>query len=90
MYEIILAGQRLIVLCKPDLVENMNIPSTKTKYPIRFHNTEGFVEYGFDGVGVANSNVNKSWKYNRQFFTQAMMTPSFNYQVIEWTNELWN
>src|SRR5947209_570394 len=30
MYEIILAGQRLIILCKQDLIENMNIPSTKT------------------------------------------------------------
>jgi hypothetical protein len=90
MYEIILAGQRLIVLCKPDLIENMNIPSTKTKYPIRLHNTEGFMEYGFDGVGVAFNNEHKSWKYNRQFFSQAMMTPSFNYQAIEWTNELWN
>src|SRR5205814_7107084 len=24
-----------------------------------------------------------------KFFTQAMMTPHFNYQATEWTNELW-
>ncbi|CAB4403747.1 unnamed protein product [Rhizophagus irregularis] len=91
MYEIILAGQRLIVLGKADLIENMNIPSsTKTNYPNRWPNTEGFVEYGFDGVGVGFNNVHKSWNYNRQFFSQALMTPSFNYQAIEWTNELWN
>ncbi|EXX75970.1 hypothetical protein RirG_037320 [Rhizophagus irregularis DAOM 197198w] len=90
MYEIILAGQRLIVLCKPDLIENMILPSTKTKYSIRQPNTEGFVEYGFDGVGIAFNNDHKSWKYNRQFFTQALSTSNLNYQAIEWTNELWN
>ncbi|RGB26450.1 cytochrome P450 [Rhizophagus diaphanus] len=90
MYEIILAGQRLIILCRPDLIENMNIPSKKSKYPIRLQNTEGLAEYGLDGVGVAFNNDLKSWKYNRQFFSQAIMTPSFNYQAIEWTNDLWN
>ncbi|CAB4403726.1 unnamed protein product [Rhizophagus irregularis] len=89
MYEIILSGQRFIVLCKPDLIENMNVPSTKTKYPTRLPNSEGFIEYGFDGVGVAFNNDTKSWKYNRQFFSQAIMTPSFNRQAVEWTNELW-
>jgi hypothetical protein len=90
MYEIILAGQRLIVLCRPDLIENMNIPSTKTNYPIRIHTTEGFMDYGLGGIGLAFNNDYKSWRYNRQFFSQAIMTPSFNYQAIEWTNELWN
>ncbi|CAB5356512.1 unnamed protein product [Rhizophagus irregularis] len=68
----------------------MNISSTKSKYPIRLPNSEGFVEYGFDGVGVAFNNDLQSWKYNRQFFSQAMMSPSFNYQALKWTNELWN
>ncbi|GET03227.1 cytochrome P450 [Rhizophagus clarus] len=90
MYEIILAGQRLIILCKPDLIENMNIPSTKTNYPNRFYDIEGFVEYELDRVGLVFNNDYKSWKYNRQFFSQAMMSPSFNYQAIKWTNELWN
>ncbi|GBB96544.1 hypothetical protein RclHR1_02780007 [Rhizophagus clarus] len=90
MYEVTLAGQRLIVLCKPDLIENMNMPSTKTKYFLRPHNTEGFAEYGFDGAGIIFNNNYESWRYNRQFFTQALMSPSFNHQAIEWTNELCN
>src|SRR4051794_9613370 len=44
MFEINLAGQRTIVLCRTDLFENMNIPSTKTKYPFRRLITEGFME----------------------------------------------
>ncbi|GBC03326.1 hypothetical protein RclHR1_05070010 [Rhizophagus clarus] len=90
IFEIILAGQRLIVLCRPDLVEKMNIPSTKTNYPIRIHITEGFMEYGLGGIGLTFNNDHKSWKYNRQFFSQALMAPSLNHQAIVWTNELWN
>ncbi|CAG8782776.1 13382_t:CDS:2, partial [Dentiscutata erythropus] len=89
MFEINYAGQRLIVLCRPDLIENMNTTSTKTKYPIRFNNTEGLVEYGISAVGIGHNNDPKSWKFNRQFITQAMLSPSFEHQAIEWTNELW-
>ena len=88
MYEIDL-GERVIVLCRADLIENMNIPSAKTKYPYRIKISEGFIEYGLDESSLIFNNDYKSWKYNRQFFTQAMMIPSFNYQAIEWSNELW-
>ncbi|CAB5199217.1 unnamed protein product [Rhizophagus irregularis] len=90
MFEINLAGQRTIILCNTELIENMNITSTKTKYPIRFLVTEGFREYGINGTGIVNNVDLKSWKYNRQFFTQAMMTPSFNHQAVECTNKLWS
>ncbi|RIA85768.1 cytochrome P450 [Glomus cerebriforme] len=89
IFEIYMTGQRIIILSKIDLIENMNIPSTKTKYHNRFKITEGFAEYGLNGIGVSNNIEFKSWKFNRQFFTQAMMTPSFNHQAIEWTIELW-
>ncbi|PKY52100.1 cytochrome P450 [Rhizophagus irregularis] len=91
MFEIILGGERMITLCRPDLTENLYVASSKTKYPIRLHSKDGIVEYGFEvGVGVVFNSDIKSWKYNRQFFSQAMMTPSFNHQAIEWTIELWN
>ena len=88
MFEINLTGKRIIYLCRKDLIKNMIIPSEKTKYHHRFQPSEGIIEYGFDGVGVINNVDLESWKYNRQFFTRAMMTPSFNYQAVEWTNEL--
>ncbi|CAB4427964.1 unnamed protein product [Rhizophagus irregularis] len=65
-----------------ELIENMNIPLTKTKCPTRFLVTEGFREYGINGTGMVNNTDPKSWKYNRQFFTQAIMTPSFNHQAV--------
>jgi hypothetical protein len=90
IFEIYLAGKRTIILCNTGLIANMNVPSTKTRYPIRFLVTEGFIEYGISDTGISNNNVHKSWRYNRQFFTQAMMIPSFNHQAVEWTNELCN
>jgi hypothetical protein len=88
IYEVDLGQGRVIVLCRADLIENVS--SASNKYPIRFKITEGFIEYGLDKSGVASKyNNHKSWKYNRQFFDQAMMIPSFNHQAIEWSNELW-
>src|SRR5205085_388761 len=86
MFEINLAGQRLIILGKADLIENMLTPSTKNKYPLRLKITEGIVEYGING---SNTNDLKAWRYNRQFFTQAMLNSSLNHQAIEWVIESW-
>jgi cytochrome P450 len=89
MFEIHFPGQRLIVLCRSDLIEKLFIPSTKTIYPFRALITEGAIEYGVNESGIADNIDHKSWKFHRQFFTQTMMTPSFNHQAIEWTIELW-
>ena len=92
MYEIHLPGGRVIVLSRADLIENMNTSSTNTKYPFKFLITEGMMEYadiGKDGSGIGLNNDYKSWKHNRQLFIQAMLTPNFNHQTIEWTNDLW-
>ena len=59
MYEVEV-GQRMIVLCRTDLIRNINTPSTKTKYPFRFHITEGLMEYGYNGTGLINNNDYKS------------------------------
>ncbi|CAB4431637.1 unnamed protein product [Rhizophagus irregularis] len=92
MYEINLAGERVIILSRPDLIENMNVPSSKTKYPIRNLITEGsmeYMKYGASGSGISRNTDYKSWKYNRQFVSQAMMTPNFNDKIITRTIELW-
>jgi hypothetical protein len=91
MYELILAGRRTIIVCRADLIDTMNIPSSaKSKYPLRFKVADdGIIEYGINGIGIANNNNLPSWKFNRQFFSQSMMTPKFNNQTIEWARELW-
>ncbi|GBB92772.1 hypothetical protein RclHR1_20520001 [Rhizophagus clarus] len=88
MFEINFSGKRTIVLCSIDLIEDMNTYSIiKTKYPFRDIKTEGAIEYDLQGMFINNDL--KSWKYRRQFY-RTMMTPSFNYQAIEWANELCN
>ncbi|CAG8825104.1 24621_t:CDS:2, partial [Cetraspora pellucida] len=88
MFEVYYAGDRKIVLSRPDLIENINSTSTKTKYPHRFEDTEGLVEYGI-GAGVGNNNDLNSWRFNRQFFTQAMFSSKFEILSVECINELW-
>ncbi|CAG8493679.1 19004_t:CDS:2 [Racocetra persica] len=88
MFEVYYAGERKVVLSRPDLIENINNNSTKTKYPNRFEDTEGLTEYGVS-AGVGNNNEPKSWRFNRQFFTQALFSSKFEHLAIEWINELW-
>ena len=51
---------------------------------------EGFDELGVTGKGLVLNNNFKSWKHNRQFFTQAILLPSFTSEAIDWTNRLFN
>ena len=88
MYEVDV-GERMIVLCRADLIENMNVSSSKTKYPYRFKTTEGFIEYELNKSALAFNTNLETWKFNRPIFTRASITPSFTYQAIEWINELW-
>ena len=45
MYEVYLAGQCVVMLYRADLIEAVNVPTTKTIYLTRFRSTKGFVEY---------------------------------------------
>ncbi|CAG8822233.1 24744_t:CDS:2, partial [Racocetra persica] len=45
-------------------------------------------ELGFYGRGIGANHVYKSWKYNKQFFIQALMVPSFMHTAINSTNKL--
>ncbi|CAB4395418.1 unnamed protein product [Rhizophagus irregularis] len=83
-------GIRRIVLNRPEDIEKLLMPSTKSQYLMRFPYTEGLDEIGMMGKGIlANHNL-KSWRYNRQFFTQAILAPKFTNEAIDWTNKLFN
>src|ERR1700722_11122547 len=42
------------------------------------------------GKGIILDHNIKSWRYNRQFFTQAILTPKFTQETLDWTNKLFN
>src|SRR4051794_21297602 len=51
MFEIYLAGERNIFLCRPDLIDKLYMPSTKTNFFNRFRISEAFLEYELYGAG---------------------------------------
>uniref|UniRef100_U9U7V9 Cytochrome P450 n=1 Tax=Rhizophagus irregularis (strain DAOM 181602 / DAOM 197198 / MUCL 43194) TaxID=747089 RepID=U9U7V9_RHIID len=53
-------------------------------------NFKGLEELGVSGKGILINNNFKSWKYNRQFFAQAILSPKFNNEAVYWTNKLFN
>jgi hypothetical protein len=88
IYEIHLNG-RFIILCRAEYIENLLTPSTKNTHVMRFpSNNKGLEELGVSGKGILINNNFKSWKYNRQFFTQAILSPKFTYEAIDWTNKI--
>ncbi|RGB33683.1 cytochrome P450, partial [Rhizophagus diaphanus] len=81
IYEIHLNG-RFIILCRAKYIKKLLTPSTK--------NSHGLEELGVSGKGILINNNFKSWKYNRQFFAQAILSPKFTNEAIDWTNKLFN
>ena len=51
---------------------------------------QGLEEVGMMGKGIILNHNLKSWRYNRQFFTQAILAPKFTQEAIDWTNKLFN
>ncbi|KAF0518636.1 cytochrome P450 [Gigaspora margarita] len=82
--EVMLDGHRWIILSRPDYIEKF----MSSKCLKRFPYSEGLVEIGFYGQGVSGNEDYKSWKYNKQFFNQALLVPKFMDNAIKSTNEL--
>ncbi|RIB24638.1 cytochrome P450 [Gigaspora rosea] len=89
IFEVWLSNKRKIYLCRAEYFDKLLSSSTKTKWSIRTGANEGISELGMTQRGIL-ANVNfDSWKFNRHFFTQTMLTPSFNIKAIDATNEMW-
>ncbi|EXX51654.1 C-22 sterol desaturase [Rhizophagus irregularis DAOM 197198w] len=54
------------------------------------NNCKGFHELGVLGKGILLNQDYKSWRYNRNFFSQAILSPKFSDEAINWTNKLFN
>jgi hypothetical protein len=82
------ASERSIVLCRREYLENFL--SERSTHWMRLPNCKGSKELGIDAKGVVFNNNFKSWLFNRYFFNQAILSPKFTDEAIDWTNELFN
>ncbi|EXX57807.1 C-22 sterol desaturase [Rhizophagus irregularis DAOM 197198w] len=78
---------RCIVLCRAEYLEDF---LSKSTHGMRSANYKGLKELGIEGKGITYNNNFKSWTFNRHFFNQAILSPKFTNEVIDWTNELFN
>ncbi|GES76004.1 cytochrome P450 [Rhizophagus clarus] len=82
--------QRSISLGRAEYIEKFLIPSTKNLNITRTPRFNVFDDLGITGKGIVVNQHYKSWRYNRQFFTQAFLNPKFNHKAIEWINRLFD
>jgi len=87
VYEVYL-GMRRIILNRAEDIDKLLVPSTKSHYMTRLPYTQGLEEVGLMGKGIILNHNLKSWRYNRQFFTQAILSPKFSQEAIDMTNKL--
>ncbi|GBB93515.1 hypothetical protein RclHR1_21860001 [Rhizophagus clarus] len=83
---------RNIVLNRAEHVEKILSSSTKNPHIKRIsdNDSKGFQELEMMGKGIFLNQEVKSWRYNRHFFTQAMLSPKFGKEATQWTNKLFN
>ncbi|CAG8481462.1 30619_t:CDS:2 [Racocetra persica] len=82
--EIMFDGRRCIVISRPEYIEKLMSQTISMRLPY----LQGLDEIGLHGHGIGCNEVYKSWKYNRQFFTQALLTPKFMDTAVKSTNKL--
>jgi cytochrome P450 len=86
LFEIYIESYRRIVLARADYVEKLMLSTKKSNYikkaakdPSAFH------EIGIANKGIIFNNHIPTWRFNRQFLTQAILTPSFSKEASCWT-----
>jgi hypothetical protein len=80
-------GMRTIVLCRPEYLESF---SSKSAYGISFKDSNIVEELGIKDKGISLNNNFKLWILNHHFFNQAILSPKFTNEVIDWTNKFFN
>jgi hypothetical protein len=86
----IYSSARSIALCRAECLENFFSFSKKNTHWKRFSNSRGPEKFVIEGKGVVFNNNFKSWIFNRHFFNQAILSPKFTDEVIDWTNKFFN
>ncbi|GBB84829.1 hypothetical protein RclHR1_01140018 [Rhizophagus clarus] len=91
LYEVYF-GTRVIVLNRSEYVEKLLSASTKNPHFTKLSDddSKGFYELGIMGKGILLNQEFQSWRYNRHFFTQAILSPKFIHEATYWTSKLFN
>ena len=76
------------MLCRAEYIDKMLVPSMDNNYMIKFPTKIVAKAFDSEGKGIVMNDDLASWKFNRQFFSKFMMTPTFNAATNKWTNEL--
>ncbi|KAF0498516.1 cytochrome P450 [Gigaspora margarita] len=89
LFELYIANNRAIHICKAEYVEKLFIYSSKdNKFPHRFGHSEGLKELGNNDLGLlANTNL-ENWKSSRLFFN-SMFLPSYSERAYDVAYKLW-
>jgi len=88
IFEVVLLGRRRIVLCHGDYLENILNPSKNSIYFRRVPDIKELEILNIIGTGVAPNNNFSSWRYNRTFFSQAILAPSFANEALNRGHQL--
>ncbi|KAF0453766.1 cytochrome P450 [Gigaspora margarita] len=85
MCEILIGGCRYIIISRPEYIEKILSPTT---FLMKLTYLQSLDEFGVLNRGLAFNEDFKSWRYNRQFFTQALLAPKFMSMTIMSSNKL--
>ncbi|PKY17814.1 cytochrome P450 [Rhizophagus irregularis] len=81
---------RSITLNRSEHIEKILSASTRNPYIMKLSedDSKGYYELGVMGKGLLINQEFKSWRYNRHFFTQAILSPKFVHEATYWTCKL--
>ncbi|CAG8468119.1 14839_t:CDS:2 [Funneliformis caledonium] len=72
------------------LMDTLLSPSTKSNFKLRGKYNPGLEEYGIAGYGIAWNHDFEAWHFNRHFFSQALLTPSFSQLAVSTTQKFYH
>ena len=88
LFEFYFGNERQIFVGRMSAINKLFNPSSKTNFKMRNLGEFGLSEFGVSGYGVVFNHDYKSWSFNRHFFTQVMLTPSFTQICLNKTRQL--
>ncbi|GES83217.1 cytochrome P450 [Rhizophagus clarus] len=83
---------RVIVLNRIEYTEKLLSASMKNPIIRKLSEVDGkgYHELGIMGKGLVLNQEFQSWRYNRHFFTQAILSPKFVHETTYWTSKLFD